>query len=159
VGVLPTRLSAVDEAASIDVLCVDKTGTLTLNALTVTALHPAPSFDEAGLLGLAAVASADGGQDPVDAAIRSAASIKGAKLPKLIKFIPFRSRKEDVRSDCRRSNGAGTMRVVKGAYAAVIGIAPPVPELSAAAARTGGEGLSAACCRDWAPPRRCAWRD
>ena len=28
-GVLPTRLSAVDEAASIDVLCVDKTGTLT----------------------------------------------------------------------------------------------------------------------------------
>src|ERR1019366_5243034 len=29
--VLPTRLSAVDEAASIDVLCADKTGTLTLN--------------------------------------------------------------------------------------------------------------------------------
>src|SRR6202451_1540392 len=34
--VLPTRLSAVDEAASIDVLCADKTGTLTQNALTVT---------------------------------------------------------------------------------------------------------------------------
>ena len=32
-GVLPTRLSAVDEAASIDVLCVDKTGTLTQNEL------------------------------------------------------------------------------------------------------------------------------
>ena len=28
-SVLPTRLSAVDEAASIDVLCADKTGTLT----------------------------------------------------------------------------------------------------------------------------------
>jgi H+-transporting ATPase len=28
VGVLPTRLSAVDEAASLDVLCMDKTGTL-----------------------------------------------------------------------------------------------------------------------------------
>ena len=28
-GVLPTRLSAVDEAASIEVLCADKTGTLT----------------------------------------------------------------------------------------------------------------------------------
>ena len=35
-GVLPTRLSAVDEAASMDVLCADKTGTLTQNALTVT---------------------------------------------------------------------------------------------------------------------------
>jgi len=31
-GVLPTRLSAVDEAASTDVLCADKTGTLTQNS-------------------------------------------------------------------------------------------------------------------------------
>ena len=56
-GVLPTRISAVDEAATIDVLCADKTGTLTRNELTVTAIRPAPGFDEAGLLGLAAVAS------------------------------------------------------------------------------------------------------
>jgi H+-transporting ATPase len=33
VGVLPTRLSAFDEAATMDVLCVDKTGTLTRNEL------------------------------------------------------------------------------------------------------------------------------
>jgi magnesium-transporting ATPase (P-type) len=38
-GVLPTRLSAVDEAASMDVLCADKTGTLTQNELTVTSVH------------------------------------------------------------------------------------------------------------------------
>jgi H+-transporting ATPase len=31
-GVLPTRLSVVDEAATIDVLCADKTGTLTRNS-------------------------------------------------------------------------------------------------------------------------------
>jgi H+-transporting ATPase len=43
VGVLPTRLSAVDEAATLDVLCSDKTGTLTLNDLTVTALRPRPA--------------------------------------------------------------------------------------------------------------------
>ena len=43
-GVLPTRLSAVDEAASIDVLCADKTGTLTRNQLTVTAVRPMPGF-------------------------------------------------------------------------------------------------------------------
>ena len=34
-GVLPTRLSAVDEAASMDLLCSDKTGTLTRNELAV----------------------------------------------------------------------------------------------------------------------------
>src|SRR6202167_3146642 len=39
-GVLPTRLSAVDEAATLDVLCSDKTGTLTKNALTVMSVHP-----------------------------------------------------------------------------------------------------------------------
>lgn len=34
-GVLPTRLSALDEAAGMDVLCADKTGTLTRNELAV----------------------------------------------------------------------------------------------------------------------------
>src|SRR5208283_3758845 len=91
-GVLPTRLSAVDEAASIDVLCADKTGTLTRNELKVTAVHPMPGFDESHLLGIAALASSDGGQDPVDAAIRSAASQAVASdLPKLSKFVPFES--------------------------------------------------------------------
>ena len=51
-GVLPTRLSAVDEAATIDVLCSDKTGTLTRNELSVTSVRPMPGFDEAHVLGL-----------------------------------------------------------------------------------------------------------
>src|ERR1035438_8073034 len=56
-GVLPTRLSAVDEAASIDVLCSDKTGTLTQNELSVNSVRTLPGFDEAHVLGLAALAS------------------------------------------------------------------------------------------------------
>src|SRR6202161_4305520 len=71
-GVLPTRLSAVDEAASMDVLCADKTGTLTQNALTVTTVRPMPGFNEAHVLALAALTSSEGGQDPVDGAIRTA---------------------------------------------------------------------------------------
>src|SRR5271163_4783055 len=73
-GVLPTRLSAVDEAASIDILCVDKTGTLTENQLKVSAVSPMAGFDAAHVLGMAALSSSDGGQDPVDSAIRLAAS-------------------------------------------------------------------------------------
>lgn len=61
-NVLPTRLSAVDEAASIDVLCADKTGTLTQNALTVTKVSPLSGYDEAHVLALAALASSDGGR-------------------------------------------------------------------------------------------------
>ena len=133
VGVLPTRLSAVDEAATIDVLCADKTGTLTRNELKVTAARPAAGFDEAALLGLAAVASADGGQDPVDAAIRAAASGKGAKLPKLIKFIPFDPANKTSEATAVDPNGGGSIRIVKGAYAAVTGLAPAAPELTAVA--------------------------
>jgi len=89
-GVLPTRLSAVDEAATLDVLCSDKTGTLTLNALTVTALRPEAGFDEPHLLAMAALASSDGGQDPVDAAIRAASAKQVvADPPKLTKLVPF----------------------------------------------------------------------
>jgi H+-transporting ATPase len=88
-GVLPTRLSAVDEAASIDVLCADKTGTLTRNQLTVTVVHPMPGFDEPHVLTMAALASSDGGEDPVDGAIRSAASQKvAANAPKLLASCP-----------------------------------------------------------------------
>jgi H+-transporting ATPase len=128
VGVLPTRLSAVDEAATMDVLCVDKTGTLTQNALTVAAVHALAGFDEAHILGLAALASSDGGQDSVDAAIRSAASKKSAgDLPKLAKFIPF-----DPATKMSEATGTGadgaTVRIVKGAFSVIVGLAPAAPD-------------------------------
>jgi H+-transporting ATPase len=128
--VLPTRLSAVDEAASIDVLCVDKTGTLTENALTVTSVHALPGVDEAHVLGMAALASSDGGQDPVDGAIRTAAAKKpAAHLPKLMKFLPFDPAKKMSEATATDSAGA-TIRAVKGAFAAVSSLAHPSPDAS-----------------------------
>ena len=46
-GVLVTRLSAAEDAATMDVLCVDKTGTLTMNQLTVTGVIPLDLATEA----------------------------------------------------------------------------------------------------------------
>ena len=137
-GVLPTRLSAVDEAGTTDVLCADKTGTLTQNALTVTTVHPMAGFDEATVLALAALASSEGGQDPVDGAIRVAAAGKTvADAPKLVKFVPFDPAKKTSEATATDSSGA-TQRIVKGAFAVVIGLADTSP--SAAAAATGLEG-------------------
>ena len=130
-GVLPTRLSAVDEAASIDVLCSDKTGTLTLNALSVTCIRPLPGFDEAHVLGLAALASSEGGQDSVDAAIRSAALKKPAQdLPKLVTFIPFDPARKTSEATATDAKGAAE-RIVKGAYAAVAALTAASPAASA----------------------------
>jgi H+-transporting ATPase len=140
-GVLPTRLSAVDEAASIEVLCSDKTGTLTLNELKVTAVHPMPGFDESRVLGMAALASSDGGQDPVDAAIRSAAAQAAASdLPKLGKFVPFDSATKMSEATAVDASGA-TVRAVKGAFAAVVGLTQPSPDASATADKLEAQGF------------------
>jgi len=121
-GVPPTRLSAVDEAATTDVLCADKTGTLTQNSLTVTSVHPMPGFDEAHVLALAALASSDGGQDSVDIAIRAAAAIKAATdAPRLIKFVPFDPANKMSEASATDSSGA-VQRIVKGAFAVVNGL-------------------------------------
>ena len=87
---LPTRLSAVDEAAAIDVFCADKTGTLTRNELSVLDLRCFGKLDRAIVLALAALASSESGADPVDGAVRKAAA-RGPILdrPRLLAFVPF----------------------------------------------------------------------
>ena len=140
-GVLPTRLSAVDEAASIDVLCADKTGTLTRNQLSVTSVHPLPGFDESHVLTMAALACSDGGQDPVDAAIRSAAAQNiSANPPRLSHFTPF-----DPATKMSEAMGTdsslGTLRIVKGAFTVVAGITIPSPTAAAAANELEAKGF------------------
>jgi len=140
-GVLPTRLSAVDEAASIEVLCADKTGTLTQNELTVTAVHAMSGFDEPHVLGLAALASSDGGQDPVDAAIRAAAAKKTASdLPQLIKFVPFDPATKMSEATAADPGGA-SVRAVKGAFSAVAGLTQSAPDRSKTAGELEAQGF------------------
>jgi H+-transporting ATPase len=140
-GVLPTRLSAVDEAASIDVLCADKTGTLTQNALTVTAVHAMSGFDESHVLGVAALASSDGGQDPVDGAIRAAAAKKAASdLPKLIKFVPFDPATKMSEATATYPDGS-SVRAVKGAFAAVTRLTQSDPDASKTAHELEAKGF------------------
>ena len=140
-GVLPTRLSAVDEAASIEVLCADKTGTLTRNELKVTAVRPMPGFDESHVLGMAALASSDGGQDPVDAAIRSAAKQAAASdLPKLSTFVPFDPATKISEATAVDPSGA-TVRAVKGAFAAVMSLTQPSPDASTTASQLEAQGF------------------
>ena len=155
-GVLPTRLSAVDEAATLDVLCSDKTGTLTLNELAVTAIRPEQGFDEAHVLAMAALASSDGGQDPVDTAIRAAAVKKGATdLPKLIKFVPFDSATRMSEATAVGPNG-GTLRAVKGAFAAVMALTEPMPTAAAAAREFEEKGFRVLAVATGTPTMRLA---
>jgi len=118
-GVLPTRLSALDEAGGTDVLCVDKTGTLTQNSLAVADCQPADGYTAAQVLELAAVASSTSGADPVDAAIREAAK-KEAVTPGLVlaSFTPF-DPAEKMSSATATTSAGKTVTVVKGAYVVI----------------------------------------
>ena len=88
-GMLLARLPALQEAAMIDVLCVDKTGTLTENSLGVgEVVSLADGIDNDGLLAYAAAASSGDGQDPVDCAIRAAVSARALASLSVRRFIP-----------------------------------------------------------------------
>ena len=72
-GVLVTRLSAAEDAATMDVLCVDKTGTITMNQLAVTGVIPLEHATEADVLFAGSLASQEANQDPIDLAFLTAA--------------------------------------------------------------------------------------
>jgi H+-transporting ATPase len=131
----------VDEAATMDVLCADKTGTLTQNALTVTTVHAMPGFDEAHVLALAALASSDGGQDPVDGAIRTASLAHNVSdAPKLIKFVPFDPATKMSEATVQAPGGE-VQNVVKGAFATVIGLAQPCSTATESSKELEGKGF------------------
>ncbi|TAK81049.1 MAG: plasma-membrane proton-efflux P-type ATPase [Betaproteobacteria bacterium] len=92
-GVLVTRLSAAEDAANMDVLCVDKTGTLTMNRLAVTGVIPLGGASEQEVLAAGALASSEANQDPIDmaflAAARESRAMEAAGAGTLVSFSPF----------------------------------------------------------------------
>ena len=114
-GVLVTRLSAAEDAANMDVVCADKTGTLTMNRLTLTGALPQPGFSEDDVLRLGALASHEADQDPIDLAFLRAA--RARKLAdgreRILSFTPFSARTR--RTEAVFEQGGQNIRVMKGA--------------------------------------------
>ncbi len=123
-GVLLTRLSASHEAAAIDVLCADKTGTLTRNALEVVDVTAMPGFDRPRVLTLAGMASSDADQDPIDGAIRAAATeaTRGAGIDPVTRFVPFDPGTRMSEAFARDHDGS-EVRIVKGAFEVIAALA------------------------------------
>jgi H+-transporting ATPase len=123
-GVLLTRLSAAHEAAAMDVLCADKTGTLTRNELEVVDLVATPGFERDRVLALAALASSEAEQDPIDAAIRRVASkvMAGVPAERLVRFVPFDPTTKLAEATAVDRDGH-QLHIVKGAFEAIAKLA------------------------------------
>jgi plasma-membrane proton-efflux P-type ATPase len=145
-GVLVTRLSAAEDAATMDVLCVDKTGTITLNQLAVTGVIPLEHATEADVLFAGALASRDANQDPIDLAFLAAAKERHIfdNLPKVapVSFAPFDAKNR--RTEAVVEQNGQRMRVMKGAVRTIgetCGLQPPaVDELEARASASAAKG-------------------
>ena len=136
-GVLVTRLSAIEEAAAMDILASDKTGTITENRLNLAALKPSDGTSENDLLRWAALACDEATQDPIDLAILAAARERKLleKPPRRIRFTPFDPQTR--RSETLFEENGLTRRAIKGAaveVAALAGAADVAAEVEALAA-------------------------
>jgi plasma-membrane proton-efflux P-type ATPase len=132
-GVLVTRLSAAEDAATMDVLCVDKTGTITMNQLAVTGVIPLEHATEADVLFAGALASQEANQDPIDLAFLAAAKERHVfdNLPKVtpVSFAPFDAKNR--RTEAVIEQNGQRLRVMKGAVrtiAEACGLQPPAIE-------------------------------
>lgn len=115
-GVLTTRLSAIEEAAVMDVLCLDKTGTITSNKLKLADLYSYSPYSNKDLLNFASLASDEATQDPIDLAIFSATRSKEIGIttapPTNLRFIPFSSANK--RTEAIFTQNEKTFHVLKG---------------------------------------------
>ncbi len=119
-GVLVTRLDSIEDAASISVLCLDKTGTITQNKLSVVDSVPFPGFTKEDVASFAKLASRAEGMDLIDTAIIEYANNLGVNhaADKQIEYTPFNPAIR--RTEAVVASGDNQYRVVKGAAQVII---------------------------------------
>jgi H+-transporting ATPase len=137
-----SKLSAIEEMAGVDILCSDKTGTLTKNQLTLgdPILFSAKSAQDCVLA--AALASKIEDRDAIDTAVIEALKDSNAlNAYKPVSFVPFdpvTKRTEATVTDA----GGKTVVVTKGAPQVIVDLAKPPADV-ALRVKTTVDGLAA----------------
>ncbi len=128
-----SRLESIEEMAGMDILCSDKTGTLTQNKLTLGDPMIFEVEDAQDLILAAALASKAEDQDAIDLAVIGGLQDQGVLKPyEQLKFVPFDpvgKRTEATIKGARKQ----TFKVTKGAPQVILGLAQVDPDTKAKA--------------------------
>ncbi len=129
-----SKLVAIEELAGVDVLCADKTGTLTQNKLTLGDPFRIGDVSAAYVILNGALASRSDNNDTIDlavlAGVRDEAALKGFEMLHFTPFDPVHKRTE---ATVKGKDGVA-FKVTKGAPQVILDLAE-----NAAAAKTGYE--------------------
>lgn len=119
-GILITRLSAIEDAATMTIVCADKTGTLTMNRLSVVEVSVAGDYKENDVILYGALASREADQDPIDLAFLSAAKNRQISLEGYVRksFVPFDASTR--RTEAAIEMAGQTILAVKGAVNTIL---------------------------------------
>ncbi len=119
-----SRLSAIEEMAGMDILCSDKTGTITQNSIRIGEIRTFPGVLEQDVITAAALASKKESNDPIDMAIlvkagdTTTSAEPGNKGYEVIDFVPFDPVSKYSKAKVRNAGGA-VGEVAKGAPQAI----------------------------------------
>ncbi len=119
-GLLVTRLSATEDAATLTTLCIDKTGTLTKNILSLQQIYCNSGYSQEDVLLFGSLASVKEDNDAIDMAFFREAEKQRVNLSeyKQISFMPFNS--ETKRTEAEISSPEGKkLSIAKGAFNAI----------------------------------------
>lgn len=122
-----SKLEAIEEMAGMDILCSDKTGTITKNELTVGEVKAFAGFTDKDVLLLGTLASREEDNDPIDNAIITKTKTMPAISQELekhevIAFKPFDPVSKRTESTLKDSSGT-TFKVSKGAPQIILSLA------------------------------------
>lgn len=121
-----SKLVAIEEMAGMDVLCADKTGTITKNQLTVGEIRTFENYSEQDILFFGTLSSREEDQDPIDNAIIGKAKTikeiteKSAAL-KVLNFKPFDPVSKRTEAQIQNAN-SNQFTVSKGAPQVILSL-------------------------------------
>ena len=122
-----SKMTAIEEMAGMDVLCSDKTGTITMNQVRVAEVRAFGDFDEDDVLVVAALASREENRDPIDDAVlgrvrESPEALRRLPAYRVSDFTPFDPVTK--RTEAAVEDGGAAFRVAKGAPQGMLGLLP-----------------------------------